>query len=63
MCQVGVSNERRSSSTLIGASNDCKWVLDEVSLPPWCDAVVLFEVKMSHFSTNIKRTVKDPAQS
>ena len=50
MCQVGVTNEGWSSSTLIGLPNDCKWVFNEASLMPWCHAVVHFEVKMTHFS-------------
>ena len=43
MCYAGVSNEGRSSSMAIGLSNDCKWVFNEVSLTPWCHAVVHFE--------------------
>ena len=51
MCQVAASNESRSSSTLIEASNGCNWVFNEVSLTqkqkPWCHAMVLSVVLMS----------------
>ena len=47
MCQVGVSNV---SSTVIGLSNNCKWVSKEASPTAWCHAVVHFEVKMSCYS-------------
>ena len=51
MCQVGASDEGHSSSMVFGQSNDCKWVFNEVSLAPWCHAVVRLGVKRSHFST------------
>ena len=51
MCQLGVSNEGRSSSTLTGLSNHCKWVFNEVSLTPWCHVVVHCEVKIAGFSS------------
>ena len=54
VCYVGVSNEGCSLSTLIGASNDCKWVFNEASLMPWCQAVVYFEVQRSRFSTKVR---------
>ena len=41
-CHVGVFNEGCSSSTAIGRSDDCKWVLNEASLTPWCHAIVQF---------------------
>ena len=40
MCHLGVSNEGRSSSTMIGPSNDCNWVFNEASLRLRCHAVV-----------------------
>ena len=52
VCQAGISNEGRSSSTAIGLSNDCKWVFNEMFPTPWCHAVVHFELKMSCFSAN-----------
>ena len=47
---VYVSNKDSSSFTVLGLSNDGKWVFDEASLTPWCHAVVHFVMKMSHFS-------------
>ena len=44
MCPAGVSNEGHSSSKMIGPSNDCNWLFSEVSLSPWCNEVVHFEV-------------------
>ena len=45
-----VINVRRPS-TSIGPSIDCTWVLNEVSLTPWCCMVDQFEVKIRRFST------------
>ena len=50
VCQVGVFNEDRSSSTLIGLSMIANGDFNEASPTPWCHAVVHFEVKMSRFS-------------
>ena len=33
----------------VGLSKECKLVLNEPRAMPWCQAVVLFEVKMSRF--------------
>ena len=49
MCQVGVSNERHSSSMPFGLSNDGKWVFNKACAMPWCHAVVHFGVKTSRF--------------
>ena len=49
MCHVGVSNEGYSPSISIELSNDCKWVFHEASFTTWCQTVVHFEVKISHF--------------
>ena len=49
MCQVGVCNEGRCSSRVIGLSNDGKWVFNKACTMPWCHTVVHFEVKMSRF--------------
>ena len=40
MCQVGVSNEGRSSSMVIGLSNNGKWVMKEAFSAPLCLPVV-----------------------
>ena len=58
MCQAGVSNKGRHSSTMIEQSNDCKWVFIEASVTPRCHAVVPFEVKMSRFSARFKRNTR-----
>ena len=50
MCHIGVSDQGRSSSTVVQSSNDCKWVFNEASLTPWFHGVVHSEVKMSRFS-------------
>ena len=49
MCQVGVCDEGRCSSMAIGLSKDGKWVFNMACTMPWCQTVVHFEVKMSHF--------------
>ena len=49
MCPFSIYNEGHSSSTAIGLSNDCQWVVNEVSSMPWCHVVVHFELKMSGF--------------
>ena len=59
MWHAGVSTEGRSSSTMVGPSNDSKWVFNEASPTPWCHAVVHFEVKMSRFSNLFKRTIRN----
>ena len=56
-CQVAVSHEGASSSTLIGASNYCEWLFKEGTLTPWCHLVARFEVKMSHFSAFLGGTI------
>ena len=50
MCQVGVLNGGRSSSTMIALSKECKWVFNKACTMPWCHAVVHCEVKMSCFT-------------
>ena len=47
--QPGISNEGRCSSVVTGLSKECKWVFNEASHTPWCNAVVNFEVKTSRF--------------
>ena len=49
MSQASVSNDGRSCFKTIGQLNNCKRVFNEVSLTPWCHAVVHFEVEMSLF--------------
>ena len=63
MCHIGVSDEGRSSSMVIGLSNDCKGVFNGVSLTPWCHTVVHFEVNMSRFFNQDQENHKDPPRS
>ena len=49
VCEVGVSNENRSSSIAIGLSKACKWVFNQASSTLWCHTVVHFDVRMSRF--------------
>ena len=49
MCHVGVFDEGHSSSVVIGLSNDCNRVFNAALLTPRCHAMLLFEMKMSHF--------------
>ena len=49
MRHIGLCHEGRSSSIVIGLSNDCKWVFNEASPTLWCHAVVRLGMKMGRF--------------
>ena len=55
MCLVGVCNEGRCSSMVIGLSNDGKWVFNKACTMPWCHTVVHFEVKTIRFRARFRK--------
>ena len=53
MCPVGVCNERRCSSIVIGLSNDGKRVFNKACTMAWSHTVVHFKPKNEPFLSTV----------